>query len=172
MRLVGIHHVLENGVQELIGQEVRLGDERTENVHHEVLHLPRVFVINYFEHQGEQLHVDLVAALDVKTHVETLDVGEVLQQVEVSFKCRVLGVLQSDQLSGKEEEDRLDLGRVFVWSFRCEDSEDVRDAASNKQLNVSALVVEEELVRQLDGEGRVLRVGGLLVSLNNSCSSQ
>ena len=45
-----------------------------------------MFVIDDFEHEGEEGAEDFVAVLEVEAHVERLDVGKILQQVEVSEK--------------------------------------------------------------------------------------
>ena len=49
-------------------------------------HLSWVFVIDIFEHEIEEGDEDFVAVLQVKAHVEGLNVGKVLQKVEVPEK--------------------------------------------------------------------------------------
>lgn len=43
-------------------------------------------LLDNFEEHAEQLTEDLVAVLDLKAHVERLDVGQVLQQVKVALE--------------------------------------------------------------------------------------
>jgi hypothetical protein len=49
-----------------------------------------VLVVDNLEHEGEEGDKDLGAVLQVEAHVEGLDVGQVLQQVEVSLESGVL----------------------------------------------------------------------------------
>ena len=65
------------------------------------------FLLDDFEGEREEAADDLVAVLQLQTHVEGLDVGQVLQQVEVALEGRVLGVLQTSQLLYQEHEDSL-----------------------------------------------------------------
>ncbi len=51
--------------------------------------LSGMFVIDDFEHEGEEGAKDFVAVLEVEAHVERLDVGKILQQVEVSEKQKL-----------------------------------------------------------------------------------
>jgi hypothetical protein len=48
-----------------------------------------MFVVDDFEHEGEEGAEDFVAVLEVEAHVERLDVGKILQQVEVSEKQKL-----------------------------------------------------------------------------------
>ena len=127
-----VDHVLEDCVQELIGDKVGLSDERAEDVHHEVLHLARVLVIDNLEHQAEQPNRDLSAVLEVEDHVEGLDVGEILKQVEVPLERRALGILQARQLLDEEHEDGLDLAWLLIGGLSSKDAKDVRNAASSQ----------------------------------------
>ena len=56
LSLEWIHNVLQDGVQELIGDIVCLGDKWTEDVHHEVLDLSRVFIIYNLKHETKKGH--------------------------------------------------------------------------------------------------------------------
>jgi hypothetical protein len=51
--------------------------------------LSGMFVVDDFEHEGEEGAEDFVAVLEVEAHVERLDVGKILQQVEVSEKQKL-----------------------------------------------------------------------------------
>lgn len=127
-----IHHVLEDCVQQFIGDKIGLGDERAEDVHHEVLHLARVLVIDNLEHQAEQPNRDLSAVLEVEDHVEGLDVGQILKQVEVPLERGVLWILQARQLLDEEHEDGLDLAWLLIGGLSSKDAKDVRNAASSQ----------------------------------------
>ena len=56
------------------------------------LNSDNLYSLDNLEHELEERAEDLAALLEVEAHVEGLDVGEVLQQVEVALECRVLGV--------------------------------------------------------------------------------
>jgi hypothetical protein len=49
-----------------------------------------VLVVHNLKHEGEEGDEDLGAVLQVEAHVEGLDIGQVLQQVEVSLERGVL----------------------------------------------------------------------------------
>ena len=59
----------------------------------------------------------------------------------------------------------LDLGRVLVRCLRGEDSENVRHAAGDQELDITARVVQVVLVRQMDSQRGVLGVSALIVRL-------
>ena len=95
-----------------------------------------MLVVHNLEHQTEETNRYLSAVLEVKDHVEGLDVGEVLEQVEVPLEGWVLGILQACQLLDEEHEDGLDLTGLFVRSFRGKNTENVSNAASSQKLNI------------------------------------
>ena len=72
------------------------------------------YSLDNLEHELEERAEDLAALLEVEAHVEGLDVGQVLQQVEVALEGRVLRVLEAAQLLDQEVEDGLDLHGVLV----------------------------------------------------------
>ena len=72
------------------------------------------YSLDNLEHELEERAEDLAALLEVEAHVEGLDVGKVLQKVEVTLEGRILRVLQAAKLLGQEVEDGLDLHGVLV----------------------------------------------------------
>ena len=49
-----------------------------------------MLIVDNLEHETEQRETNLVKVLEVKAHVEGFDVGQILQEVEVAFKCGIL----------------------------------------------------------------------------------
>ena len=86
----------------IIGQEVTAKHD-----HRWAVKQKMAILLDDFESQREEAADDLVAVLQLQTHVEGFDVGQVLQQVEVAFEGRVFGVLQTSQLLYQEHEDSL-----------------------------------------------------------------
>ena len=124
-----IDHVLEDCVQQLVGDKIGLSDERAEDVHHEVLDLAGVLVVDNLEHQAEESNRDLSAVLQVKDHVEGLDISKILQQVEVPLESWILRIFQTRQLLDEEHENGLDLAWLLVGRLRCKNAEDVGNTA-------------------------------------------
>ena len=99
---------------------VCLCDQGSEHVEHERLDLPRVFVVDDFEHEFEELAKNVAGilqkqrflysiwmginvsypceksnpCLQVEAHVERLHESQILQQVKVAFERRVLGIAE------------------------------------------------------------------------------
>ena len=100
---------------------VCLCDQGSEHVEHERLDLPRVFVVDDFEHEFEELAKNVTGVLQkqrllysmdgkfyafhpceksnpcylqVEAHVERLHECQILQQVKVAFERRVLGIAE------------------------------------------------------------------------------
>ena len=184
MILDRIDHVLKDCVQQLIGDKIGLSDERAEDVHHEVLDLAGVLVVDNLEHQAEEPNRDLGTVFEVKDHVEGLDICEILQQIEVPLECWVLWVLQARQLLDEEHEDGLDLAWLLVGGLRGKNAEDVRNTASSQQLNIPvvrskcsmfhqmdmsveepASIVDEVFIREVESKGNIFIIAGFLIRL-------
>ena len=127
-----------------------------------------MFIIDDLEHESEQGDRNLGALLQIKNHVEALHVGEILQQVEISLEGRILGILESSQLLDKEHEDPLDLCWILVWSFWSKDPENISDAASHQELNISAGVLEIVVISNVYGQRSVLIVTVVIILLRQS----
>jgi len=54
-----------------------------------------MFIIDNFEHECEQGDTDLVKIIQIKAHVEGLGEGQVLQEIKISLKCRILEIKYS-----------------------------------------------------------------------------
>ena len=93
-----------------------------------------MFVVDNLEHQREECAEYFVEILEVKAHVERLDVGQVLQQIKVPLESGVFGIFQTSQLFDEEVKDGLDLGHIFVGCFWRKDPQDVSNATGDKQL--------------------------------------
>lgn len=99
-----------------------------------------------------------MALLQLEAHIERLDVGQVLQQVEVPLECGILGVSQAIQLRDEEVENLLNLLQVLVRSLGRVHPEHVRDAAGDEQLHVLRGMRQELLLGQVQRQRNVLLV--------------
>ena len=184
MILDRIDHVLKDCVQQLIGDKISLSDERAEDVHHEVLDLAGVLVVDNLEHQAEEPNRDLSAVLKVEDHVEGLDIRKILQQIEVPLECGILWILQARQLLDEEHEDGLDLAWLLIGCLRGKNAEDVGNTASSEQLNIPvvrskcsmfhqmdmsveepASIVDEVFIREVESKWNIFIIAGLLIRL-------
>lgn len=63
-----------------------------------------IYSLDNLEHEWEEGAEYLLAVLQLKAHVEGLDVGEVLQEIEVALEGGVLRVAETLELVDQEQE--------------------------------------------------------------------
>lgn len=102
--------------------------------------------------------------LNLKAHVEGLDVGQILQQVEVALERRILWILQTVQLPNEEDENGLDLILVLVRSLGSIYAQHVRNAASDQELHIAGRMLQEVVLGQMEGKRYELFVEAVVLS--------